>query len=199
VVILPLHGTGGDETSLIELGDSLAQGSAVLSPRGTVLEAGRWPRFFKRFAEGQYDYEDLVVRLDAFVEWLQAARNHYGIPTDARILAVGYSNGANFAGACLLRHPGVIESAVLLRPALDMPRESIAANLPEGPFGQVVLRMGANDPVCPPSMGERLAQQLLGQNAYRVTQTLVPGAGHDLRNEDIVATADHFRSWISPQ
>src|SRR5437879_7047294 len=69
VTLLLLHGTGGDEHALSGLGRMLIPGAGQLSPRGNVLENGM-PRFFRRFAEGVLDVEDLKQRsgeLAAFI------------------------------------------------------------------------------------------------------------------------------------
>ena len=56
--LLVLHGTGGDENDLIGIGQTVAPGAAILSPRGNVLENGA-PRFFRRLAEGVFDPKEV--------------------------------------------------------------------------------------------------------------------------------------------
>ena len=56
--LILLHGTGGTESDLLDLGRALDPEAALLSPRGKVLENGM-PRFFRRLAEGVFDEEDL--------------------------------------------------------------------------------------------------------------------------------------------
>jgi hypothetical protein len=63
-VTLLLHGTGVNENDLLELGSELFPGAAMLSPRGRVLE-GDMPRFFRRFAEGVFDMDDLKLQTHA--------------------------------------------------------------------------------------------------------------------------------------
>src|SRR5215212_11336997 len=74
--LLLLHGTGGDENDLIQLGQMLAPDAGLLSPRGTVLENGA-ARFFRRLAEGVFDIEDLHARTKDLVAFIAAAAEHY--------------------------------------------------------------------------------------------------------------------------
>jgi phospholipase/carboxylesterase len=61
-VLLLLHGTGGDETDLLPLGDALAPGTTLLSPCGKVPEQRGLPRFFRRLTEEVFDVPDLIER-----------------------------------------------------------------------------------------------------------------------------------------
>src|SRR6187397_432273 len=111
--LLLLHGTGGDESDLLPLGEALAPGAAVLSPRGNVLENGM-PRFFRRLAEGVFDEEDVIRRAHELADFVGAAAARHGFDPK-RVIAVGYSNGANIAAAILLLRPGALAGAVLFR------------------------------------------------------------------------------------
>ena len=71
--LLLLHGTGGDEHQLIDLGRQLAPEAALLSPRGQVLEDGVAARFFARHGAGNLDLDDLRVRGGGLAAWLGAA------------------------------------------------------------------------------------------------------------------------------
>ena len=71
-VLLLLHGTGGNEDDLLDLGRSLHPGAALLSPRGKVLENGM-PRFFRRLAEGIFDEADLIRRTHELADFVAAA------------------------------------------------------------------------------------------------------------------------------
>jgi predicted esterase len=45
VTLMLLHGTRGDENSLLSLGNQLCPGAALLGLRGNVLENGMPPRY----------------------------------------------------------------------------------------------------------------------------------------------------------
>ena len=63
-LLLLLHGTGGDENDLLDLGRAVLPGAHLISPRGDVSENGA-PRFFRRVALGVYDIADLERALAA--------------------------------------------------------------------------------------------------------------------------------------
>lgn len=182
--VLLLHGTGADENDLIDLGRAVAPGSALLSPRGKVLENGM-PRFFRRLAEGVFDEADVKRRADELADFVVAARERYGIEAP---VALGFSNGANIAAALLLQRPDVLSGAVLLRamvPLTDPP------NLPI-PGTPVLILSGAQDPLASPDNPARLAAQL-NERGAKAEQRIVPG-GHGLTQADVNFAAAFMKS-----
>jgi phospholipase/carboxylesterase len=177
IPLLLLHGTGGNETDLLQLGESFSPGAALLSPRGKVLENGM-PRFFRRLAEGVFDLEDLRFRAQELADFVAAANRAYDLGDTAPI-AVGYSNGANIAGALLLLHPGVLSGALLLRPMIPLVPEP----LPDLHGVQVLIVAGRHDPIVPPPQPRALAD-LLGSAGADVTLH-ASNASHGLTREDL--------------
>jgi phospholipase/carboxylesterase len=185
--LLLLHGTGGDERDLVGLGRRLAPGAALLSPRGKVLEDGVAPRFFRRLAVGQLDIPDLLVRTDELAEFVAAAVERYGLDPE-RVIAVGFSNGANIAVSLLLRHPSLLRAAALLRPML--PYEP--AHPPRLDTVDVFVAAGSHDAYSPAQQSARLVR-LLRDGGARVTAHTEPGAGHGLTQNDVAQAA----FWIA--
>ncbi|MFC6446544.1 VOC family protein [Shinella zoogloeoides] len=111
--VVLLHGTGGNETSLLPFGARLAPDALLLSPRGRSTDEG-YPRFFRRLTAVTFDQKDIVQEAEAFAAFMEGANAAYGLDPD-KTLFVGYSNGANMIGAIMLLHPGLIRNAVLLR------------------------------------------------------------------------------------
>jgi predicted esterase len=185
--LLLLHGTGGDEHDLLPLGDLLAPGAAIVSPRGNVLERGM-PRFFRRLAEGVFDLDDLRLRaaeLAAFVG--EAAAEYQRDP--ARIVAVGFSNGANIAAAVMLLHPGVLSAGVLLAPMVPL----VPPTLPSLTGTGVFIGAGLQDPIAPRAQPESLAA-LFTQAGADVTVDWHPG-GHQL----VPSTVQAAQRWLAPR
>ncbi len=173
--LLLLHGTGGDENDLIDLGRMVAPGAALLSPRGKVLEGGM-PRFFKRLAEGVFDEDDVKRRANELADFVHEAREDYGLPAP---IALGFSNGANIAAATLLLRPEALAGAVLLRAMVPLSQPP-AADLNGKP---VLILSGAMDPIVPAANATQLAGQL--QKAGAVVDHRTLPAGHGLSQADV--------------
>lgn len=185
--LLLLHGTGGTENDLVPLGRSLDPTAALLSPRGKVLENGM-PRFFRRLAEGVFDEEDLVRRTHELADFVAAAAGRYGFDP-ARLVAVGYSNGANIAGGLLLLRPETLSGAALLRPMVPL----VPPTMPDLSGKPVLIAAGRQDPIAPTEEAEALATLL--REAHAEVTTSLEDAGHGLTQETVETT----RRWLTDQ
>ena len=183
--LLLLHGTGDDGHGLLPLGERLAPGSPLLSPRGTVLE-GALPRFFRRLAEGVFDEQDLRERADELAAFVRTASAEHGLAPGS-LYAVGFSNGANMASALLLLHPGLLAGAVLIAamvPFAEPPDADLSGT-------RVLISGGERDPMAPLASTRLLAQQLADRGAAVDLRTH-PG-GHSLAPAHLPAMAAHLR------
>jgi predicted esterase len=182
--LLLLHGTGGNEDSLISLGQQLAPGAGLLSVRGKVLERGM-PRFFRRLAEGVFDLDDLKLRTHELADFVGSAAAKYAFDP-ASLIAVGYSNGANIAASTLLLRPGVIPRAVLLRAMLPLEPETP----PDLTGTGVLLLAGKYDSMIPTASVGRLAELLAEAHAEVALEW--SDADHGLIQPDLSAA----QAWI---
>lgn len=185
--LLLLHGTGGDEHDLVPIGRQLAPGAALLSPRGRVREGGVVNRFFARRSANDIDVEDMLLRTDELERFVDGAIAQYGIRRD-RVVALGYSNGANAALSTLLRHPGVLASAALLRPVIYHEPEP----LPDLAGTPVLAAFGQHDPYSPPPAIERL-RDVLERSGAHLDVHVEPTAGHGLVARDL----DAVGAWLA--
>ena len=180
--LLLLHGTGGDENDLIPLGRLLRPGAALLSPRGQVLENGQ-PRFFRRLAPGIFDEDDLIRRTHELADFIedQSARRHIG-----RVIAVGYSNGANIAASMLLLRPEVLSGAILFRAMVPLE----PPHPPQIDKTPVLLLAGRHDGMIPQDSTQRLA--VLLENAGADLTLEWRDAGHGLEQSEFILA----REWL---
>lgn len=183
--LLLLHGTGGDENDLLDLGRVVAPDANLLSPRGKVLENGM-PRFFRRLGMGVFDVDDLKARTHELADFIEDAAEAYGLDS-TRIVALGYSNGANIGASLLLLRPELLSGAALLHAMV--PYE--LAELPDLSAKPVLITGGRYDPMIPPGAAERLATMLAraGADVSLVWQA----GGHELRPAEIQSVKD----WLS--
>jgi phospholipase/carboxylesterase len=185
--LLLLHGTGGSERDLIPLGQELDSNASLLSPRGKVLENGM-PRFFRRLAEGVFDLEDLRKRTHELADFVVSAAGRYKIDVK-KIVAVGYSNGANIAASVLLLRPEVLSAAILFRAMVPL----IPETQPKLTSVRVWIGVGSSDPIVPVSESKKLAA-LLRETGADVTIRFF-SSGHELTPDDVDASREWLRRW----
>jgi phospholipase/carboxylesterase len=178
--LLLLHGTGGNENDLVQLGEALRPDAAMLSPRGNVSEHGA-PRFFRRLAEGVFDIEDLHKRTGELADFIVAASEKYGFALSS-VCAVGYSNGANIAASLLLTRPEVLHAAALFRAMVPFEPEVPAKGLGDK---RVLISAGRMDQMIPQAGTERLAQILVDAGAQ--VELVWQQSSHGLVQGDLVA------------
>lgn len=184
-VLLLLHGTGGNEHDLLSLAEIIDPEASVLSVRGNVLENGM-PRFFRRLAEGIFDEEDLIFRTEELNDFLDEAAAKYEFER-RKIVAIGYSNGANIAASLLFHFHDALKGAILHHPMV--PRRGIT--LPDLTGTQVFIAAGTNDPICPQSESVDLKQLLEDANASVSVQWV--NTGHQLTMEEVEAAKQWYQ------
>jgi len=185
--LIVLHGTGGNENDLIGIGQTIAPGAAILSPRGNVLENGA-PRFFKRLAEGVFDPKEVRSRAEELARFIHAAITKYGLDA-TRLYTLGYSNGANVASTVMFIDPGLIQGAILFRPMFVF--EPVEQNDLSG--SSVFISAGRMDPIVPVSSVERLAQLFESRHAEVIVKWQL--AGHNLVPSEVREATD----WLALQ
>lgn len=180
--LILLHGSGGNETSLLAFGRRIAPNSTLFALRGRSIEEGS-PRWFRRFPGG-FDQADIRAEADAFAGFLEGAVAAYGIDLK-RTIFVGQSNGANFIAAFMQLHPGFVRFAALLRPArvLDTSSASDLAG------SEVLAILGSTDPL---RDGGTALAATLREGGAAVWEVIVD-AGHDLADADVPAVAE----WLA--
>ena len=185
--LLLLHGTGGTEDDLIPLGNELAPNASILSVRGRVLENGM-PRFFRRLGEGVFDLEDLKMRTDELAEFITKSSSKYMFD-EKRIIAVGYSNGANIAASLLLRRPESLAGAILFRAMVPYSPNV----MPDLSNKSIILLEGLYDPIVSTAEAQRLLE--IFTNAQSNVTLKWQDSGHNLTNEDIIAAKKWLESY----
>src|SRR2546430_9521163 len=183
--LLLLHGTGGNERDLIQLGRELDPNASLLSPRGKVLENGM-PRYFRRLAEGVFDLEDLKKRTHELADFVVSAVAHYKIDIE-NMIAVGYSNGANIAASLLLLRPEILSAAILFRAMVPLVPET----KPKLSSKRIWIGAGSHDPIVPASNTKELAELLRSAGADVTIRFFQ--SGHELTSDD----ADLAREWLT--
>jgi phospholipase/carboxylesterase len=182
-VLALLHGTGGDEMDLMPLAHKAAPDATLLGLRGRSTETGT-RRWFRSFGPAIFDQTDIRFEAGALEAFFEEAGAAYRIGAE-KLVGLGYSNGANLLGAAMLLHPGLVQRAVLLRPAMVLdgsPRLALTDT-------DVLVVLGEADAFRP--AGERLAEAL--REAGAAVTVAVVGGGHELGDADAAVIGD----WLA--
>ncbi|MBJ8325155.1 alpha/beta hydrolase [Streptococcus pacificus] len=142
-VLVLLHGTGGDERSLLSIAEFLNPEASVLSLRGEVNEYGAL-RFFKRLEEGLYDVDDLNYRGGVIRKFIEEMAENYQFDLKDVVL-VGFSNGSNMAINLLLADHTPFHKGILFAPMYPVDTDHLTQLKDKT---HVFISMGEEDPIC---------------------------------------------------
>lgn len=186
--LLLLHGTGGNENDLIPLGKGIAPHYNLLSPRGKVSENGM-NRFFRRFAEGVFDEEDIKLRAKELADWVVICAKAYGFDVK-KVIGLGYSNGANIAGALLLLHPATLAHALLMHPMVPL----VPEKAPDLKGKNILITAGKQDYISPPNETQRLDYLLQDYGAE--VSLFWHNYGHQLIQDEVTESQNFLTNIV---
>jgi predicted esterase len=138
-------------------------------------------------AEGVFDPQEITRRTHALADFLLAATAHYKIDP-LRLLAIGFSNGANIGATLLILRPETLGSGALFRPMVVLDQPAPAGSLTGR---RVLLCNGTMDPLVPANNPARLAAHLRAGGADVKLETIP--ASHALTPQDVAAA----QSWLA--
>ena len=184
-VFVLLHGSGGNETTLMPLLHEAAPRATLLGVRGRATEEGI-PRWYKRITPFSFDQDDIKNEAEAFAAFIEGAVSSYGLDPK-KIVYVGYSNGANLLNSLLYLHPNLVHKAVLLRsmPVLkDYPHADLKGT-------DLLVISGKTD-----AYGKYASdlETRLKQSGATVDSDVIAG-GHDLGDADVSI----IQKWLAQQ
>ena len=183
--LLLLHGTGGDENDLLPIGYKFGSDINILSLRGNVLEHGM-PRFFKRLGMGVFDEADLTFRTHEMVHFIKELSAKEGFDA-GKLIALGYSNGANIAAATLFLYPGFLAGAILYRPMQPFKQMPVAEKMVQTP---VFSSNGNEDPTINPQATRQFVA-LLKERGFKSTHYDL-NTSHNLTQQDLQLSQEWF-------
>jgi phospholipase/carboxylesterase len=189
--LLLLHGTGGDENTLLPLGRAIAPGATLVSPRGKLLEHGM-ASFFRRLEKGIVDQQDLEFRTTELRSFIAFASQTYSVAS-SRLVAVGVSNGAILGASLVLRHPDTCAGVILIRGMAPFMPEPI----PDLRRKPVLLLGGLDDPIVQTDEAADLANICRSANADVTAHW--ENAGHTLAQGDVLMAFDWLRQFYATQ
>jgi phospholipase/carboxylesterase len=105
----------------------------------------------------------------------------------AKVIGLGYSNGANILASMLFRQGRLFDEAVLMHPLIPF-EPPVNANLADV---RILMTAGRNDPICPAPLTAKLEQYFKARGAG--VSLAWHNAGHNVTREEIAAIQAFFR------
>ena len=177
---------GEMKNDLIPLAKKFGDTVNLLSVRGNVTESDM-PRFFRRLEMGVFDEKDLEFRTRELIHFLKetALTEKFDIH---KLIALGYSNGANIAASTLALFPDFLAGAILLRPMRPYKQLEIH-KIPNQT--NVFIASGKFDPLFSSEKSKAYADFL--KHAGNTVDYNLLETGHNLTNEDITLAVDWYK------
>jgi predicted esterase len=190
--LLLLHGTGGDEHDLPLLAAHFGVNFNLLSLRGNARADDGATCFFRHLGRRFFDEADVLFRTHELVAFVQrlSQQQHFDM---ARLVAVGYSNGAAMAGSLLLLYPELLAGAVLWRPQQPLTRSVPAFTTTRRQ--PVLFCIGTQDAMVPAAASAHYAA-LLAAAGFAISWQDSYG-GHHLTSHDVHAAAAWLRQHFN--
>lgn len=188
--LLLLHGTGGNEFDLLNLGKAIDPEASYLSPRGMHLESGM-NRFFERYSDGSFNEESIDVAVQELAGFIKDAIENYGIDS-SNIFGVGFSNGANTLAALLVSEPNILCGAALF--GSTKPYSKVGAVDLTGK--KIWLANGDQDSYAPTSASQEWTAEL--QEFGADVTWLRHAGGHQISAEHAAVVARGLAELSSP-
>jgi phospholipase/carboxylesterase len=184
-LVVLLHGRGSHEREIATLVDHLPDGPSYAAVRAPIAEGSGFAWFANR-GIGRPLPDSLRDTMAWFRTWLDTEA-----PADRRVVLVGFSGGAAFAGGLVLDDPQRYAGAAILHGTLPfdagVPAEhGRLANLP------VFVAQGVQDTVIPRPLLDRTWSYLHEGSEAVVTSRRDPG-GHGITAQTLGALG----SWLA--
>jgi len=178
LTLLALHGSGRDESDLVQFCNQLAPQAHMIAPRGQFTHGDGFTFFRRR--------PDLGIPADEVRNLARDFEAHF--EASGLVIVVGYSSGAIFAEALLSVGPQRFAGAILMRP------EPLSATFtfPEMTATPILIVAGKHDERRRNDDAAVLAEQLTRAGAAVSLRVIDAGHGWASHNEDVALA----RSWL---
>jgi phospholipase/carboxylesterase len=161
-MVVLFHGRGADESSLVELAESLPSRYAVALPRGAIALDADGYTWFENRGLGRPDGASLRASVDTLLAWLDALDpSQYDLQ---RVICGGFSAGMLMASALLLAAPERFCAGILLSGTLPWGIDEIVPTTLRLPGMPIFHAHGDRDGVIPLDLVVRSEQYLVRES-----------------------------------